>query len=178
MERFHLRRRIDRRCRKSPPRKESLMSQRFQSMMSPPSLVKIVSILTLAAVLTAPPGALAGAVHFIRGDANANGRVDLSDAVFTLAYLFQGGDGPSCNDAADSNDSGKVDLSDAVYTLGYLFLGGPAPPAPGLECGWDPTPDDIYCFSYAACLQPSQSFDVIDGFAIIEGDIIIGRPEE
>lgn len=39
---------------------------------------------------------------FLRGDANASGKVDLSDAVFTLNWLFLGGLAPSCPDAAAS----------------------------------------------------------------------------
>ena len=81
---------------------------------------------------------------FLRGDANANCGVDLSDAIFTLGYLFTGGASPPCPDSADSNDSGKIDLSDAIFTLGYLFLGSQAPPLPGAEsAGIDPTDDEL-----------------------------------
>ena len=31
---------------------------------------------------------------FLRGDSNADASVDLSDAIFSLRYLFQGGDAP------------------------------------------------------------------------------------
>jgi PKD repeat protein len=81
---------------------------------------------------------------FRRGDANADGKVDISDAIAILGYLFGGGDGPACLDAADANDDGKVDISDAIYLLAHLFLGGPAPPAPGpIACGGDPTDDNL-----------------------------------
>jgi hypothetical protein len=64
-----------------------------------------------------------------RGDANGDGRVDLSDAVLILFSLF-GGSGPlPCERIADSNGNGDVDLSDAVFLLGYLFAGGEAPQA-------------------------------------------------
>ncbi|MBI4607336.1 MAG: family 10 glycosylhydrolase [Planctomycetes bacterium] len=83
------------------------------------------------------------APRFVRGDANDDGAVDISDAVAILAHLFLGGGAPRCPDAADANDSGKLDLSDAVYLLGHLFLGGRAPPAPFPLPGRDPTEDAL-----------------------------------
>jgi hypothetical protein len=82
--------------------------------------------------------------RFRRGDANSDGNVDVSDAVFILQWLFSGGGPPSCPDAADGNDSGGIDLSDAVYILSSLFLGGCRLPWPGPEaCRADPTPDAL-----------------------------------
>ena len=67
----------------------------------------------------------------IEGDANADGVVDLSDAVHTLGYLFSAQEGtPACLRASDANDDGAIDISDAIYTLSFLFLGGPAPGLP------------------------------------------------
>lgn len=81
---------------------------------------------------------------FRRADANSDGSVNLSDAVFTLDYLFGGGNGPLCPDALDSNDDGIVNISDPIAALGFLFLGDPAPPAPGpADCGSDPTADQL-----------------------------------
>jgi hypothetical protein len=90
-------------------------------------------------------------VEFARGDANADAKVDISDPVAILEFLFLGGEPVSCLDTADGNDSGTVDLSDAVYLLNHLFLGGPAPPAPYLLCGTDPSPDELACESFEAC---------------------------
>ncbi len=92
--------------------------------------------------------------HFIRGDANADGAVDISDGVFTLGWLFLGTDEPSCLDAADMNDSGgfQPDISDAVYLLNWLFLGTAAPPSPGpVECGADITVDELDCVLFGLC---------------------------
>jgi trimeric autotransporter adhesin len=65
------------------------------------------------------------------GDANSDGGVDISDAVFLIAYIFSGGSAPSdCNYAngqGDANADGGVDISDAVYLIAYIFSGGPAP---------------------------------------------------
>jgi hypothetical protein len=79
-----------------------------------------------------------------RGDANSDGAVNIADAVFTLAALFQGGPQPGCPDAADADDDGALALTDAVALLNYLFRGGAAPPAPGAEaCGADPSADAL-----------------------------------
>ena len=85
-----------------------------------------------------------GEESFRRGDATADGGIDLSDGVSILNWLFLGGPQPPCQDAADTNDSGGIDLSDAVSILNFLFLGGvePAPPGP-TDPGVDPTPDDL-----------------------------------
>jgi hypothetical protein len=83
---------------------------------------------------------------FIRGDANGDGEINLSDATFGLNNLFLGGPPPRpCGDSADFNDSGTRDVSDAVYLLNFLFLGGPRPPPPFPFRGPDPTPDPIDC---------------------------------
>jgi len=77
------------------------------------------------------------------GDANQDGKFDISDPVSLLNHLFLGtnptlpcGDGTT-DDAAniallDLNDGGAggIDLSDAVYGLNFLFIGGPPP----LQC--------------------------------------------
>jgi hypothetical protein len=67
---------------------------------------------------------------FVRGDTNADGDQNLSDAVYVLGYLFTAGETPICQKAADTNDTGDINLTDAVYTLNHLFLAGPPPEAP------------------------------------------------
>jgi hypothetical protein len=83
-----------------------------------------------------------GKHKFLRGDANRSGKVDITDAIGTLGFLFQGGEAPTCLDAADSDDSGEVNLTDVIYTLRFLFQGGPAIPAPYPTAGDDPTAGD------------------------------------
>src|SRR2546422_4901163 len=91
--------------------------------------------LALALLFSRSPVVLAQtSASFRRGDANADSRVDLSDSIFTLRFLFVGGTRPPCLDAADSNDDGYLDISDAVHTLIHLFAGGAELPAPGLAC--------------------------------------------
>ena len=59
-----------------------------------------------------------------RGDANVDQSLDLSDAVFLLSFLFQGGPRSNCASSQDFNRDGRVDISDAVAILNCLFLGG------------------------------------------------------
>ena len=88
---------------------------------------------------------------FVRGDTNADGDRNVTDAVFVLEHLFGGGTEPPCAKSADANDSGRVDITDAVHVLNFLFADGPPPPAPFPECGPDPTPDDLTCLSFEGC---------------------------
>ncbi len=82
---------------------------------------------------------------FARGDANMDKRIDISDAVTTLSYLFLGMGELECLDAADANDDGELNITDPIYLLEHLFLGGAPPPPPYPEAGLDPTPDDLGC---------------------------------
>ena len=77
------------------------------------------------------------APYFIRGDANIDEVVDISDAVKTVRYLFSGAE-ISCLDAADSNDDEEINITDAVYLLGYLYRGGSPLAAPFPRRGSDP----------------------------------------
>ena len=107
----------------------------------------LVLCVSLAASFAACSRAMAQGV-FRRADANADATVDISDALFTLGYLFLGTDASPCLDAADSNDDGTIDISDATFTLSFLFNGTAAPPAPGpATAGPDPTDDALSCGS-------------------------------
>ncbi|MCX6832480.1 MAG: dockerin type I repeat-containing protein [candidate division Zixibacteria bacterium] len=70
------------------------------------------------------------------GDANSDEEIDISDAVFIIAYVFSGGQGPAdCNYAngqGDANGDGGVDIADAYYLIAYIYSGGPAPHCQGL----------------------------------------------
>jgi hypothetical protein len=69
------------------------------------------------------------------GDADSSGGIDISDAVFLIQFIFQGGPAPAdCNytfGMGDADGSGGVDISDAVYLIQYIFQGGPAPHCQG-----------------------------------------------
>jgi hypothetical protein len=78
---------------------------------------------------------------FVRGDANGDRRVDLSDVVFTLGFVFLAGRPPAVLDSADANDDGRVNSADAVRLLLFLFSEFPPPPPPFPRPGRDPTPE-------------------------------------
>jgi hypothetical protein len=88
---------------------------------------------------------------FLRGDANADGATDLSDAIAILVSLFDGEIMVPCEQAGDANDDGGLDISDAVYTLTFLFLDGKAIEPPVEACGMDPTDHDLPCDSFPGC---------------------------
>jgi hypothetical protein len=115
-------------------------------------------ILTLLAVIgnfVANRSLVADCVPFLRGDTDASGKVDISDGVATLNFLFLGGRAPLCADAADADDSGDLTVSDAVVTFNFLFLGGPPPAEPGpFACGGDPPPfDGLGCEAFPVCQE-------------------------
>ncbi len=111
------------------------MKRRNRHPACVPALLVIVSLFASASP--------ARAVTFLRGNANGDAKVDISDMVYILGFLFLGDPAPACGDAADVNDDGKINISDPSSGLNFLFLGGPAPPAPGVFTpGFDGTPTD------------------------------------
>jgi hypothetical protein len=86
--------------------------------------------------------ACGGGPDFVRGDASGDGVFNgLVDALFILAFQFQGGSPPVCMEAADADGSGLFNgLVDALYVLAHQFQGGPPPAAPYPDCGPDPDP--------------------------------------
>ncbi len=82
---------------------------------------------------------------FIRGDANNDKNIDISDPIKTLFHLY-GGLKIDCMDAADSNDDGNIDNSDAIYSLNFIFREGTTLPAPYPKEGYDyNSPDGLKC---------------------------------
>jgi Right handed beta helix region/Dockerin type I domain len=61
------------------------------------------------------------------GDANFDGYVNVSDAVYIINYVFINGDQPDPYDYADVNCDSYVNVSDAVWIINYTFMGGFAP---------------------------------------------------
>jgi hypothetical protein len=72
---------------------------------------------------------------FIRGDANEDGRVDLSDGVALLRSLFLDGEPSRCDAAADADDNGRLEVSDSIAIFSFLFRGARPLPAPFPSCG-------------------------------------------
>ena len=88
---------------------------------------------------------------FRRGDSNADGATDISDAVAILGYLFLGGNRVPCEQAGDANDDGALEISDAVHILSFLFLGDKTIAPPVGTCGVDPTGHSVPCGSFPGC---------------------------
>ncbi|MBI4603694.1 MAG: DM13 domain-containing protein [Planctomycetes bacterium] len=156
------------------------------------SRASLVLPVALAIAVAAAPAVARGATP-IRGDSDSNGRLELTDAIFSLSFLFLGGRGPACTPIADSNGDGTLNLSDAIHLLSYLFLGGPEPGPLSQgelnEClGIDPEavargmkeyesadPDGNF-FSCATChsMSPDSESDVIrPGHSLLNS---LGRP--
>lgn len=64
------------------------------------------------------------------GDADCNGIITISDAVYLINYIFAGGPVPCTIQAGDADGNGIITISDAVYLINYIFAGGPAPVCP------------------------------------------------
>jgi hypothetical protein len=126
-----------------------------------------VPALLFAGSLPAAPG------DFRRGDSDADGTVNITDAVRTLGFLFQGLVDPPCVDAADADDSGFLNITDAIFTLGFLFLGGdPIPPPGTMSCGPDPSADALGCAAYEPCAVSNP--DDLDGDGLLNDQETVG----
>lgn len=61
------------------------------------------------------------------GDASGDNKVNVSDVIFLINYLFKGGPQSNPPYLGDANCNGSVTISDVVYLVNYLFKGGPPP---------------------------------------------------
>jgi len=68
---------------------------------------------------------------FVRGDANGDGAVDVSDISYLINYLFLGTSPPEPLGAGDATGDGMVDIADVLFLINYLFLGGSPPSCSG-----------------------------------------------
>jgi hypothetical protein len=67
-------------------------------------------------------------VEFMRGDANSDARLDVSDIMYLVNYLYKDGREPAIFDASDVNFDQALDIRDATYLIGYFYKQGPPPP--------------------------------------------------
>lgn len=63
-------------------------------------------------------------------DINGDGRFNLADATYLLAFIYGGGPDP-VGSRGDVDNSGIVNLLDTTLLLKYLYQEGPPPPCPG-----------------------------------------------
>jgi uncharacterized repeat protein (TIGR01451 family) len=80
---------------------------------------------TGGAALALPNQAVLSLVGGVKGDANGDGSVTVSDVFYLVNYLFA--NGPSPVGPSDVNGDGIVSVADIFYLINYLFGGGPAP---------------------------------------------------
>ena len=67
-------------------------------------------------------------IEFVRGDANSDNYLDISDIMFLFNYLYRDGTTPALMDAADVNYDAEINLEDPLHLLRYFFRQGPPPP--------------------------------------------------
>jgi hypothetical protein len=72
---------------------------------------------------------IAYACDYTCGDANSDGNVNVSDAVYIINYVFVGGNPPFPLAAGDPNGDRSCNVSDAVFIINYIFIGGSDPVA-------------------------------------------------
>jgi hypothetical protein len=81
-----------------------------------------------------PPGEVVTLTYdapwFMRGDANGDWKINVTDVVYLINYLFliPSGPAPEPLEAGDVNCDGAINVTDVVYLINYLFLVPPGPP--------------------------------------------------
>ena len=79
---------------------------------------------------------------FLRGDANSDGRINVTDAIGILLAVLSRED-LGCEDAHDTDDSGNIDFVDGLILLRFLFDHG-SQGSIGI-CAMDSTEDFLEC---------------------------------
>jgi hypothetical protein len=74
-----------------------------------------------------------GDISCCPGDVKADCNLDVSDAVYYVAYVFKGGPPPPVMNWADPNGDCGPGMGDIVYIINYIFKNGPAPVVGCLE---------------------------------------------
>ncbi|MFN0058990.1 MAG: hypothetical protein ACKVX7_11080 [Planctomycetota bacterium] len=90
------------------------------------------------------------AQQFVRGDCNADGAMNIADAVTILDVLFVSGSA-DCANACDGNDDELFNIADAIFLLNNLFGSGASPAPPFPDCGVDPTAGSLACDTFSPC---------------------------
>lgn len=81
-----------------------------------------------------------GGKVFRRGDASNDSRINLTDVISQVRWIFAGESAPVCPAAFDANGDLAVDTTDIVFLLNFLFWAGEPLPPP--RCTPDPRLDD------------------------------------
>jgi hypothetical protein len=72
---------------------------------------------------------------FVRGDADGNGVVNITDPFAMLQFMFLGIGPPDCELALDVTSDHSIRTDDPVALLLHLFQGSVAPAPPFPDCG-------------------------------------------
>jgi hypothetical protein len=91
------------------------------------------------------------AFRFRRGDANADGAINIVDVLVVLGHVFQRGENLSCGKAGDTDDDGRLNIVDAITIAALLFGRRAGLPEPFATCGSDPTQDGLTCHTAPPC---------------------------
>ena len=129
-----------------------------------PLRAAIVHTVLLGLALSATSFSEAQERVFRRGDANGNGSIDISDAVYVLNFLFNGGQAPACTPIANANGNGGVDISDGIAVLSYLFGGlDSLPPLTEEEVELCESPPVVTVLRHGSFLNVSEPSHAISG---------------
>jgi len=66
-------------------------------------------------------------ISTLRGDANSDGKRNITDVIYMVNYVFKGGCSPLGTCLGDANNDSQVNLADIVFLVNFVFRGGPAP---------------------------------------------------
>lgn len=116
-----------------------------------------LGLLALLATTSITVPARAQDVPFLRGDANDDGKLSISDMLTIRRFLYNKEAPPTCMKTADVDDSGVLDLTDIVDIGQSLFTRHDPILAPFPEVGLDPTEDKLSCDSYV--VVPAEETD-------------------
>ena len=141
------------------------------------NMLKFLLVICICFVANRPVSAQA---HFLRGNVNRDGAIDLSDSIAILGYLFLGDAAVKCLDAADVDASNGLDIADVIRLLNFLFLDGnpPAFPFPRID-GNSSDGGGLGCFGPCSEVTGDVTVDTrwtADKCYQLQGPVIVRAP--
>ncbi len=65
----------------------------------------------------------------VRGNIDGLADIDISDLVYLVAFMFQGGPSSPCPEEGNVDGLAGIDISDLVYLVAFMFQSGATPPS-------------------------------------------------